>query len=155
MTKARTKVLNGTALLIKRRKPMRANNVDKPLESAPTVDEALKVAKKEKDPMNHIDLELMNRLEQAFKEAKENGFKGSYSDFLDTKSKEELKEIGKFSDGGSVDFTGLTPSQLKAIFVSENGYEPRSPKELVRGVKMYLKNSDIVGIPLGAFGEKK
>jgi len=156
MTKARTKVLNGTALLIKRRKPMRANNVDKPLESAPTVDEALKLASKEKDPMLHIELELMNRLEQAFKEAKENGFKGSYSDFLDTKSKEELKEIGKFSDGGSVvDFTGLTPSQLKAIFVSENGYEPRSPKELVRGVKMYFKNLDNAGIPFGAFGEKK
>jgi hypothetical protein len=49
----------------------------------------------------------------------------------------------------------LTPSQLKAIFVSENGYEPRSPKELVRGVKMYFKNLDNVGIPFGAFGEKK
>jgi phosphoenolpyruvate carboxylase len=75
MTKARTKVLNGTALLIKRRKPMRANNVDKPLESAPTVDEALKVAKKEKDPMNHIDLELMNRLNKHSKKQKKMGSK--------------------------------------------------------------------------------
>ena len=113
------------------------------------------MAKKEKDPMNHIQLELMNRLEQLFDEAVKNGFKGTFSQYLDTKSKEELKEIGKFSDGGSVDFTGLTPSQLKAIFVSENGYEPRSPKELVRGVKMYFKNLDNTGIPFGAFGEKK
>ena len=126
---------------------MKTNNIDKPLESAPTVDEALKMAKKEKDPMNHIQLELMNRLEQLFDEAVKKGFKGTFSQYLDTKSKEELKEIGKFSDGGSVDFTGLTPGQLKAIFVSENGYEPRSAKELVRGVKMFLKGMDIKGIP--------
>ena len=132
---------------------MRTNNIDKPLESAPTVDEALKVAKKEKDPMNHIQLELMNTLQQLFDEAVKNGFKGSFSQYLDTKSKEELKEIGKFSDGGSVvDFTGLTPGQLKAIFISENGYEPRSAKELVRGVKMFFKGMDIKGIPFGKMG---
>jgi hypothetical protein len=28
------------------------------------------IKKAEKDPMNHIELELMNRLEQAFQEAK-------------------------------------------------------------------------------------
>ena len=121
------------------------NNIDKPLEIAPTVDESIKVA--EKDPMNHIELELMNRLEQAFQEAKEKGFPGNYDEWISITPVEELKEIAKFSDGGFVDFTGLTPGQLKAIFVSENGYEPRSAKELVRGVKMFLKGMDIKGIP--------
>jgi hypothetical protein len=106
-----------------------------------------------KDPMHHIELELSSALERAYEEAKDNGFKGSFSQYLDTKSKEELKEIEKFSDGGFVDFSGLTLSQLKAIFVSENGYEPKSPRELVRGVKMYLKNMDIKGVPFGAFDE--
>jgi hypothetical protein len=113
------------------------NNIDKPLEIAPTVDEAIKKA--EKDPMNHIELELMNRLEQAFQEAKDNGFPGNYDEWISITPVEELKEIAKFSDGGFVDFTGLTPGQLKAIFVSENGYEPRSVKELVRGVKIFSK----------------
>ena len=106
-----------------------------------------------KDPMHRIELELSSALERAYEEAKDNGFKGSFSQYLDTKSKEELKEIEKFSDGGFVDFSGLTLSQLKAIFVSENGYEPKSPRELVRGVKMYLKNMDIKGVPFGAFDE--
>ena len=89
------------------------NNIDKPLESAPTVKESIKVA--EKDPMTHIQLELMNRIEQAFEEAKESGFTGSFDEWISTTPVEELKEIAKFSDGGSVDFTGLTPGQLKAI----------------------------------------
>ena len=38
-------------------------------------------------------------------------------------------------------------------FISENGFEPKSPRELVRGVKMYLKNMDIKGVPFGAFDE--
>ena len=126
------------------------NNIDKPLESAPTVKESIKVA--EKDPMTHIQLELMNRIEQAFEEAKESGFTGSFDEWISTTPVEELKEIAKFSDGGSVDFTGLTPGQLKAIFISENGYEPKSVKELVRGVKMFFKGMDIKGIPFGKMG---
>lgn len=126
------------------------NNIDKPLESAPTVKDSIKVA--EKDPMTHIQLELMNRIEQAFEEAKENGFTGNFDEWISTTPVEELKEIAKFSDGGSVDFTGLTPGQLKAIFISENGYEPKSVKELVRGVKLFFKGMDIKGIPFGKMG---
>jgi hypothetical protein len=45
----------------------------------------------------------------------------------------------------------MSPGQMKAIFISENGREPKNAKELVRGVKMYLKNMDIKGVPFGAF----
>ena len=134
------------------------NNVDKPLASAPKVEEAIKqikipLMKAEKDPMTHIELELMNRIDEAFKQAQEDGFKGSFTDWLDTQSADDLKSIATFSSGGSVDFTGLTPGQMKAIFVSENGYMPGSPRELVRGVKMYLKGMDLKGLPIGAFGK--
>jgi hypothetical protein len=36
------------------------NSIDKPLDKAPTVKEALMIA--EKDPMQHIELELMNSI---------------------------------------------------------------------------------------------
>jgi hypothetical protein len=65
------------------------NNIDKPLEIAPTVDEAIKKA--EKDPMNHIELELMNRLEQAFQEAKDNGFPGNYDEWISTNTSRGIK----------------------------------------------------------------
>ena len=134
------------------------NNVDKPLESAPRVEEAIKqikipLLKAEKDPMTHIELELMNRIDEAFKQAQEDGFKGDFKEWLDTQSTEDLKSIATFSNGGLVDFTGLTPGQMKAIFVSENGYMPGSPRELVRGVKMYLKGMDLKGVPIGVFGK--
>ena len=70
------------------------NNVDKPLESAPRVEEAIKqikipLLKAEKDPMSHIELELMNRIDEAFKQAQEEGFKGDFKQWLDTQSSEE------------------------------------------------------------------
>jgi hypothetical protein len=92
-------------------------------------------------------------LSRHFKKQK-NGFPGNYDEWISITPVEELKEIGKFSDGGSVDFTGLTPGQLKAIFVSENGYEPRSVKELVRGVKLYFKGMDKDGVPFGKMGNR-
>ena len=73
------------------------NSIDKPLDKAPTVKEALMIA--EKDPMQHIELELMNILERAFKEAQEQGFGGNFKDWLNTKDVEELKELAKFKDG--------------------------------------------------------
>ena len=76
------------------------NSIDKPLDKAPTVKEALMIA--EKDPMQHIELELMNRLEQAFKEAQENGFGGDFSDWIKSTPVEDLKELAKFKDGGNV-----------------------------------------------------
>ena len=50
-----------------------------------------------------------------------------------------------------MDFSGLDLPTMKAIFRSENGRDPKSAKELVKGVKMYLKGMDIKGVPMGAF----
>ncbi len=107
----------------------------------------------EKDPMTHMDLELMGNIKRSYDEAVEKGFSGTMEDYIKSLSLEGLREIA-LSNGGSVDFTNMSPGQMKAIFVSENGYSPRTPKELVRGVKMYLKNLDIQGLPFGTFGKK-
>ena len=71
------------------------NSVDKKLEAVSTTKMA------EKDPMTHIELELMNSLSQAFEEAKKEGFKGSFNEYLDSLSKDELKRIG-VQDGGLI-----------------------------------------------------
>jgi len=125
---------------------VKINLIDKKLEQAPTVSEALKVAQKEKDPMTHIELELMNRLEQAFSEARESGFTGSFNEWLDSKPVEELKELGKFSDGGPVDFSSMSIDQLRAIFRSETGRDPKNPRELVRVVRLWQKGKDEKGV---------
>ena len=133
---------------------MKIPNVEKAMEGrsdGSTAKELMKLA--EKDPMTNIELELMNALERAFEEAKENVFKGSMEDYVRTAPLDELKSIG-LATGGDVDFTNMSPGQMKAIFISENGYSPKTPKELVRGVKMYLKNMDLDGLPFGTFGKK-
>ena len=133
---------------------MKIPNVEKAMEgrsNGSTAKELMKLA--EKDPLTNIELELMNALERAFEEAKENGFKGSMEDYVKTAPLDELKSIG-LANGGDVDFTNMSPGQMKAIFISENGYSPKTPKELVRGVKMYLKNMDLDGLPFGTFGKK-
>ena len=107
----------------------------------------------DKDPMTHMDLEMMGNIERSYEEAVEKGFSGTMEEYIESLSLEGLREIA-LSQGGSVDFTNMSPGQMKAIFVSENGYSPRTPKELVRGVKMYLKNLDIQGLPFGTFGKK-
>lgn len=131
------------------------NNIDKRLESTSdgSVAKELMQLAEEKDPYLNIDLVIMSNLEQAYEEAKEAGYKGTLSDYIKETPVEELKKLA-FNDGGLVDFSNLTPGQLKAIFRSENGRDPTSIKELVRGVKMYLKNLDIDGIPIDAFGRK-
>src|SRR5210317_1318494 len=111
---------------------MRTNNIEKRLEGradGSTAKELIKLA--EKDPVHHIDLELSSALERAYEEAKQNSFKGSMEDFIKTAPIEELKALA-MSKGGSVDFSSMSPGQMKAIFISENGYAPRTPKELVR-----------------------
>jgi hypothetical protein len=133
---------------------MKIPNVEKAMEGrsdGSTAKELMKLA--EKDPMTNIELELMNALERAFEEAKENGFKGSMEEYIKTAPLDELKSI-VLATGGDVDFTNMSPGQMKAIFISENGYSPKTPKELVRGVKMYLKNMDLDGLPFGTFGKK-
>ena len=69
----------------------------------------------EADPMTHMELELMQNLEGGFKEAIKNGFKGTFDEYLDTLSEDDLKTIflaqggivkdptfTKYSDGGPV-----------------------------------------------------
>jgi len=132
---------------------MKINNVEKALEGrsdGSTAKELMKLA--EKDPMHHIELELSDALQRAYEEAKENGFEGTITDYIKKTPVSELKKIA-LSNGGSVDFSNMSPGQMKAIFISENGREPKSAKELVRGVKLYLKNMDIKGVPFGVFDE--
>ena len=132
---------------------MKIPNVEKALEGrsdGSTAKELMKLA--EKDPMHHIELELSDALQRAYEEAKENGFEGTITDYINRTPVEELKKIA-MSNGGSVDFSSMSPGQMKAIFISENGREPKSAKELVRGVKLYLKNMDIKGVPFGVFDE--
>ena len=133
---------------------MKINNVEKAMEGKGDGSTAriLNKLAAAKDPVHHIELELSNALERAYEEAKENGFKGSMEDYIKTAPLDELKSIG-MAGGGSVDFSSMSPGQMKAIFISENGREPKNVKELVRGVKMYLKNMDIKGLPFGAFDE--
>jgi len=53
------------------------------------------------DRNEHIELDLMNALEQAYKEAVEEGFKGSRQEYQDSLSLGELKRIGA-KDGGVI-----------------------------------------------------
>ena len=132
---------------------MKINNVEKAMEGrsdGSTAKEIMKLA--EKDPVHHIELELSNAIERAYEEAQENGFKGSIEEYIKTAPLDELKSLA-MAGGGSVDFSSMSPGQMKAIFISENGREPKNVKELVRGVKMYLKNMDIKGLPFGVFDE--
>jgi len=71
------------------------NFVEKKLEAVPTDQMA------EKDPMHHIELELSSSLKQMFEEAKKDGFSGSFDEYLDTLSMDELKRIGS-RDGGPI-----------------------------------------------------
>ncbi len=133
---------------------MKINNVEKAMEGKGDGSTAriLNKLAEAKDPMHHIELELSNALKRAYEEAKENGFKGSMEDYIKNAPLDELKSLA-MAGGGSVDFSSMSPGQMKAIFISENGREPKSAKELVRGVKMYLKNMDIKGVPFGVFDE--
>ena len=143
---------------------MKIPNIEKAMpgtSDGSTAKELIKLGEKEKekkqlvdkDPMTHMDLEMMGNIERSYEEAVEKGFSGTMEQYIESLSLEGLREIA-LSQGGSVDFTNMSPGQMKAIFVSENGYSPRTPKELVRGVKMYLKNLDIQGLPFGTFGKK-
>ena len=71
------------------------NSVDKKLEAVSTTKMA------EKDPLHNIDLELSSTLKQMFEEAKNDGFSGSFDEYLDTLSMDELKRVGS-KDGGPV-----------------------------------------------------
>tara|TARA_R100000963_G_scaffold32008_1_gene23543 strand:- start:550 stop:810 length:261 start_codon:yes stop_codon:yes gene_type:complete len=71
---------------------MQKDNVDKRLEGG---GRETKVA----DLNEHIDLEIMNLLSEAFEEAKKNGFKGSQKEYMDSLSLDDLKRIGVKTGG--------------------------------------------------------
>ena len=77
--------------------------------------------------------------------SKEKGFEGTFDEWIRTAPIDELRDL--LADGGPVDLSGLSVGEMKAIFRSENGRDPKNIKELVRGVKMYLKNMDLKGMP--------
>ena len=111
-----------------------------------------KLASKPRDPKVDMDLELMNSIREAFERAKEEGYKGDIDQFIKDSPIKDLKEIGNYKDGGPVvDFTGLDIPTMKAIFRSENGRDAKSPKELIKGIKMYFKNMNLDGRPFGVF----
>lgn len=95
---------------------MPVNNVDKRMEGKGT----MKVA--EKDPLTHIDLELMDNMKRVFDEAKKEGFKGTFKDFLDTLSEEDLKTLF-LADGGPVKAKIKQPKEVKKINLSQY-FEP-------------------------------
>ena len=95
---------------------MPVNNIDKAMVGKGE----MKVA--EKDPMTHIDLELMDNMKRVFEDAKKDGFKGTFKDFLDTLSEEDLKTLF-LSDGGPVKAKIKQPKEVKKINLSQY-FEP-------------------------------
>lgn len=127
--------------------------MDKPLDrGADTVKESIKKAEKDKfDLLKNFEDELEQRIQDSFEK---NGKPGeTITDYIKRTPVSELKKLA-LKDGGPVSLKGLSVADMKAIFRSENDRDATSPKELVRGVKMYLKNLDIDGIPFGTFGKK-
>ena len=51
------------------------------------------------DKNEHIELDIMNALEEAYKEAVKNGFSGSRQEYQDSLSLGELKRIGAATGG--------------------------------------------------------
>ena len=48
----------------------------------------------EKDPLQNIDLDLMNALKEAFDEAVKDGFQGNQEEWQDSLSLSQLKRLG-------------------------------------------------------------
>ena len=75
------------------RKDGSVDSVDKRLEGGG----AMQVA--DKDPLQNIDLDLMNALKEAFDEAVKDGFKGDQRQWQDSLSLGELKRLGAKNGG--------------------------------------------------------
>ena len=75
------------------RKKGSVNSVDKKLEAVSSTMTA------DKDPLHHIELELTGTLKQMIEEAKQEGFSGSFNEYLDSLSLEELKSVGAKNGG--------------------------------------------------------
>ena len=69
------------------------NSVDKKLEAISGV--------AQKDPNEHIDLEIMLNLKALYEEAKQGGYSGSFEEYQKTLSDDDVKKI-MLSKGGKV-----------------------------------------------------
>ena len=112
------------------------------------MEQFIKLADKEKIKSD-VENEIIRLLDEKFQDQKKPG--ESFDEWIKRTPREELIKL-ELKNGGSVDFKGMNLADMKAIFRSENGRDAYNPRELVRGVKMYLKNLDLDGIPFGTFG---
>jgi hypothetical protein len=116
-----------------------------------TKEDLKELVEKDKDDLQFdLDGDINQNIINLFKEEGKPG--ETIIDFIKRTPVEKLIKI-MFRNGGSVDLSGYSIADMKAIFRSENGYDAKTPRELLRGVKMYLKNLDIDGIPFGTFGK--
>jgi len=69
------------------------NSVDKKLEAISGI--------AQKDPNEHIELEIMLNLKALYEEAKQGGYSGSFEDYQKTLSDDDVKKI-MLSKGGKV-----------------------------------------------------
>ena len=110
---------------------MPVNNVDKRMEGKGP----MKVA--EKDPMTHIDLELMDNMKRVFDEARKEGFKGTFKDFLDTLSEEDLKTL--FLEKGGLVAKVKQPKEAKKINIAEYFAPEKTVASLTDSEKASIK----------------
>ena len=99
----------------------------------------------EEEAQMMLDMEVL----QLFKEWKEKN-KGGFDDFLNDPDV-KIQRIN-LEGGGSVDFSGYSIDDLKAMFRSEVGRNPKSPQELVIVVKRLLKGQDKDGADFNTGG---
>ena len=103
-----------------------------------------------KDPQLDQDLEVISLLKQMYDEAVKNGFKGTLSEFSKSVPLSVLKRA-KLNSGGLVDFSGMSADDLKVIFRSIMGRNPKDTKELIRVIRLDMKAMDDKGVPYGVF----
>ena len=110
-------------------------------------EELMKLASErpEEEAQMMLDMEVL----QMFKEWQKKN-KGGFDDFLDD-PEVKIQRIN-LEGGGSVDFSGYSIQDLKAMFRSEVGRNPKSPQELVIVVKRLLKGQDKDGADFNTGG---
>ena len=79
-----------------------------------------------------------------------NGNIQTKKDFIKSLPLDVLKRI-TLDQGGLVDFSKMTAEDMKSIFRSIMGRNPKDTKELVRIIKLDMKGMDEKGIPYGVF----
>ena len=102
------------------------------------------------DPMLDQDLELISIKKEMYDTAVKNGFKGTLSEFSKSVPLSVLKRA-KLNSGGLVDFSGMSADDLKVIFRSIMGRNPKDTKELIRVIRLDMKAMDDKGVPYGVF----